>query len=237
MTNSQHAAGNAEAGNGGSLWEPRRWYLTLGGALTTVYADCQGQHYCRCAGCGGASESSEDHKVIQANANDHAASCRAAPDPRIEHASDIARAMITDTSAELPRIDAKAAAGTALSVALIVGLVSTQTPSASPVFVAAVVGGVFLTLALLLFLAALLSEPASASRGLVPYWTRYESGDALLTDLARREKAVHYASVAVELSGAARAKSRRLQLGIYASACAVVSFVFGIGTYFLGATP
>jgi hypothetical protein len=155
----------------------------------------------------------------------------------MEHASDMARDMITDVSAQLPRIDAKAAAGTALSVALLVGLISTQKPSASPVFVAAVVGGVFLTLALLLFLAALLSERASASRKSVPYWTSYESGKDLLADLRQRDKAVHYASVAVELSGAARAKSRRLQLGIYASACAVMSFVFGVGTYFLGGAP
>lgn len=201
-----------------------------------MYANSQGEHDYRCAGCGEASESPELHEVIQANANEHAASCRAAPDPRMEQASDMARAMITDVSAELPRIDAKAAAGTALSVALIVGLVSTQKPSASPVFVAGVVGGVFLTLALLLFLAALLSERASASRGSVPYCTRYESGNALLADLVQRNKAVHYASVAVELSEAARAKSRRLQLGIYASACAVMSFVFGVGTYFLGGT-
>jgi hypothetical protein len=234
MTNPQHAAGNTEApGSGGSRWEPRRWYLTIGGALTTVYANSQGEHDYRCAGCGKASERSEDHKAIQADANDHAGSCRAARDPRMEHASDIARAIISDVSAELPRIDAQAAAGIALSAALIVGLVSTQTPNTSPVFAAAVVGGVFLTLALLLFLAALLSERASVARGSVLRRVGHESGRALLAELAQWDRAVYYASVAVELSGAARAKARRLQLGICATALAVLSFVSGVGIYFL----
>jgi len=240
MTNPERAAGNTETpGSDGSRWEPRRWYLTIGGALTTVYANSQGEHDYRCAGCGEASERSEDHRVIRANANDHAASCRAAPDPRMEHASDIARAIISDVSAELPRIDAQAAAGIALSAALIVGLVSTQTPNTSPVFAAAVVGGVFLTLALLLFLAALLSERASVARGSVlrraGHESRvgHESGHALLTELAQWDTAVYYASVAVELSGAARAKARRLQLGICATALAVMSFVSGVGIYFL----
>jgi hypothetical protein len=47
------------------------------------------------------------------------------------------------------------------------------------------------------------------------------------------DKAVYYATVAVALSGAARAKSRRLQLGIYAGAFAVMSFVCGVGIAFL----
>ena len=234
MTNPRHAAGDADATDSGELaWEPRRWYLTVGGALATVYAKSDGEHEYRSAGCGEASESPGGRKMVQANANDHAANCHAAPDPRPQRASEIARDIITDVSAELPRIDAKAAAGIALAVALIVGLVSTQTPSASPSFVAGIVGGVFLTLALLLFLAAL-AERDSAAHGSVLRWARYESGHALLADLAQLDKAVYYATVAVALSGAAHAKSRRLQLGIYAGAFAIMSFVCGVGIAFLG---
>ena len=234
MTNPQHAAGDADATDSGEhAWEPRRWYLTVGGALATVYANSDGEHEYRCAGCGEGSESPGRRKMVQTNANDHAANCHAAPDPRPQRASEIARDIITDVSAELPRIDAKAAAGIALAVALIVGLVSTQTPSASPSFVAGIVGGVFLTLALLLFLAAL-SERDSTARGSVLPWARYESGHALLADLAQLDKAVYYAKVAVALSGAAHAKSRRLQFGVYAGAFAVMSFVCGVGIAFLG---
>jgi hypothetical protein len=234
MTNPRHAAGDTDTTDSGEhAWEPRRWYLTLGGALATVYANRDGEHEYRCAGCGETSERPDERKMVQANANDHAAKCRAAADPRPQCASEITRDIIADVSAELPRIDAKAAAGIALSVALIVGLVSTQKPSASPSFVAGIVGGVFLTLALLLFLAAL-SERDSAVRGPVLRWARYESGHALLADLAQLDKAVYYATVAVALSGAARVKSRRLQLGIYAGASAVMSFVCGVGIAFLG---
>lgn len=77
-----------------------------------MYANSRCEHDYRCAGCGDTSQSSEDRKVVQANANERAAGCHAAPDPRMQHASDIARAIITDVSAELPRIDAKAPAGT-----------------------------------------------------------------------------------------------------------------------------
>jgi hypothetical protein len=53
-----------------------------------------------------------------------------------------------------------------------------------------------LTLALLLFLAAL-SERDSAVRGPVLRWARCESSHALLADLAQLDKAVYYATVAV----------------------------------------
>jgi hypothetical protein len=142
MTNPRHAAGDAGATDSGEhAWEPRRWYLTLGGALATVYANSDGEHEYRCAGCGETSERPDERKMVQANANNHAAKCHAAADPRPQRASEITRDIIVDVSAELPRIDAKAAAGNALSVALIVGLVSTQKPSASPSFVAGIVGG------------------------------------------------------------------------------------------------
>jgi hypothetical protein len=238
MTNPQHVADTSDASDSReSHWEPKRWYSTIGGALTTVYADSQGEHDYRCAGCGERGQRSKNIKTIQVNANDHAASCHSAPDPRIQQALEIARSITMDVSAELPRIDAKAAAGTALSVALIVGLVSTQKPSASPVFVAAVIGGVFLTIALLLFLAALLTDRTSAVGRSGSGQGRHQSSDFLLADLLQRDKSAYYASVAVELSGAARAKSRRLQLGIYASAFAVTSFVFGVGIYFVGGSP
>ena len=58
-----------------------------------------------------------------------------------------------------------------------------------------------MTLALLLFLAAL-SEGGSAGRGPVLRWARYQSGHALVTDLAQLDKAAYYATVAVALSGA-----------------------------------
>jgi hypothetical protein len=108
--------------------------LTLGGALATVYANSDGEHEYRCAGCGETSERPDERKMVQANANDHAANCRAAADPRSQRASEITRDIIADVSAELPRIDAKAAAGIALSVALIVGLVSTPEAKRHPEF-------------------------------------------------------------------------------------------------------
>src|SRR3954449_2255396 len=71
-----------------------------------------------------------------------------------EKVADMARELVIDLRAELPRIDARAAAGAALTAAVLVSVV-TQAPKPSPVYAFGVSAAVLLTIALLLFLAVL----------------------------------------------------------------------------------
>src|SRR3954452_3741224 len=71
-----------------------------------------------------------------------------------EKVADMARELLIDLRAELPRIDARAAAGAALTAAVLVSVV-TQAPIPMPVYAFGVAAAVLLTLALLLFLLVL----------------------------------------------------------------------------------
>jgi hypothetical protein len=77
---------------------------------------------------------------------------------RTQNALEIAKDLVADLRAELPRIDARAAAGVALTAAVLVGVV-TQVRLRMPVFAVAVAAAAFLTVSLLLFLMVLLPTP------------------------------------------------------------------------------
>ncbi len=90
----------------------------------------------------------------------------AAPDAgeevRTQNAVEIAKDLVVDLRAELPRIDARAAAGVALTAAVLVSVV-TQVRLRMPVFAVAVAAAALLTVALLLFLMVLLPTPTLPS--------------------------------------------------------------------------
>lgn len=76
--------------------------------------------------------------------------------------AEIAKELVVDLRAELPRIDARAAAGTALAAAVLVSVVS-QAPREMPIYVVGVVAAALLTIALFLFLLVLLPTPTLPS--------------------------------------------------------------------------
>jgi hypothetical protein len=90
-------------------------YLTVGGCLVTVFASDQGNYSYHCFGCTVHSDEAEKLHLALSHANQHAALCRTTPDPHIAGASEIAREVTTDLRAEFPHLDARAAAGLALS--------------------------------------------------------------------------------------------------------------------------
>jgi hypothetical protein len=77
-------------------------------------------------------------------------------------AAEVAKELVADLRAELPRIDARAAAGVALTAAVLVSVVN-QAPVAMPIYAVAVAAAVLLTIALLLFLMVLLPTPTLPS--------------------------------------------------------------------------
>ena len=79
-----------------------------------------------------------------------------------QDAAEIAKELVVDLRSELPRIDARAAAGVALTAAVLVSVVS-QAPAAMPIYAIAVVAAALLTIALLLFLMVLLPTPTLLS--------------------------------------------------------------------------
>jgi hypothetical protein len=81
---------------------------------------------------------------------------------RTQNAVEIAQDLVVDLRAELPRIDARAAAGVALTAAVLVSVV-TQVRLRMPVLAVAVAAAALLTVALLLFLMVLLPTPTLPS--------------------------------------------------------------------------
>jgi hypothetical protein len=75
-----------------------------------------------------------------------------------QDSAELAKELVMDLRSELTRIDARAAAGVALSAAVLLGLVG-QTSMAAPIYWVAIVAAVLLTLAVLLFLVVLLPSP------------------------------------------------------------------------------
>ena len=141
---------------------PICWYLTLGGCTVTVSGNEQAVYTFRCEGCG--THQDQVAELVQAlsQANEHASECRAVSDPRFRYVADVARELGADVRAELPRIDARAAAGIALSAAVLIGAVGQAQPM--PVLAFMIVAAALLTVALLLFFAVLLPAPAKTSR-------------------------------------------------------------------------
>src|SRR4051794_35793465 len=77
--------------------------------------------------------------------------------------AEVAGELLLDLRTELPRLDARAAAGAALTGAILVAVVTQRLPDA--IYVFGVVAAVLLTLAILLFLAVLL--PSALPEGLL----------------------------------------------------------------------
>jgi hypothetical protein len=105
-----------------------------------------------------------------------------------------------DVRAELSHIDAKAAAGTALAAAVLVGLATVQTPLPDPVVALGIGGAAALTIALVLFLGALLPEGVSGRPRAGLGLASYHDGAALAAALKGHDRAVYHATVAVDLS-------------------------------------
>jgi hypothetical protein len=75
-----------------------------------------------------------------------------------QDAAEIAKELVIDLRSELPRLDARAAAGVALAAAILLGVVG-QAPVGMPIYAVAVIAAALLTVALLLFLTVLLPSP------------------------------------------------------------------------------
>jgi hypothetical protein len=199
----------------------------------TVSADDKGGYRYRCDGCRTSSDRTDGRVRTLALANEHAAQCRATSRPQSRKAAEIAQEVTGDVRAELPRIDARAAAGIALSAAVLIG-VAGQAPPA-PILHFAVVAAALLTIALLLFFTVLLPTSGSASRVAIHRWAEFKNGEDLADELATWDRAVYHASVAIELSTVVRAKHRRLTLALFAGALAVLALACGASySLFLG---
>lgn len=142
-----------------------------------------------------------------------------------------------DLRAELPRIDARAAAGVALTAAVLVSVV-TQGPVSSPVYALRVSAAVLLTVALLLFLAALFpsttiaGHPSAApaeQRARAPKQrpSRQDQASNLVARLANTDPVHFYAERAVRLQNHIRTKQRLLALAFVAGLLAVAALASG----------
>lgn len=206
------------------------WYLTLGGCPVTVSSNDQGGFDYRCEGCGAQQDQVRERVLALSQADEHASKCRAMPDPRSRDADDLARELAADVRAELPRIDARAAAGIALSAAVLIGVVGQPQPM--PIFVFMVLAAALLTIALLLFFTVLLPVPGEARQAAIRRWATFENEQGLVDQLAGWNRAFYHATAAIELSSVVRTKHIRLTLGLYAGGLAVLTLAAG-ATYSL----
>ena len=189
----------------------------------------------RCEGCG--THQDQVAELVQAlsQANEHASECRAVSDPRFRYVADVARELGADVRAELPRIDARAAAGIALSAAVLIGAVGQAQPM--PVLAFMIVAAALLTVALLLFFAVLLPAPAKTSRVSIGRWAAFKNEQDLINELAGWDRALYYAADAIEQSSIVRTKHMRLTLGLYAGALAVLALAAGAAYSLLLGVP
>jgi hypothetical protein len=201
------------------------WYVTLGGCQVTVSANDQGGYSYRCEGCNAQQDKAEGRVQTLFQANEHAAQCRAISNLRSRDVADIARELTADVRAELPRIDARAAAGVALSAAVLIGAVGQAQPM--PILAFMVVAAALLTIALLLFFTVLLPVTAKGSQISIRRWATFETGEALADELASWDRALYHTTAAIELSSVVRTKQTRLTLGLYAGALAVLALATG----------
>lgn len=180
--------------------EAPRWFLTRGGAL--VVSSPQGRHRWayRCDGCG-----TRGTARSHAPANRHASRCRGAPDPAAREAAERVQEVIAELRSELPQVDARAAAGIALTSAVLIGTV-TAAPLTMPAFAFAAAGAALLTVALLGFVAVLLPSQA----GTTP------------TDMTGQKDLI-----AARLATRTQSKQRRLAVALWTGTLAVVTLAFG----------
>jgi len=203
----------------------QRWYLTLSGSHVELIADDRGLHRYHCTGCDTYSNRPEGRQPALKHANEHASQCRATSHLWSGNVTQIAQDVTADVRAELPRIDARAAAGIALSAAVLIGV--TGQPPPMPILPFAIVAAGLLTVSVLLFFTVLLPAPSGASRVSIRRWAEFKSGEDLANELATWDRAVYHASAAIELSSVVRAKHKRLVLAVVAGALAVLTLAFG----------
>jgi hypothetical protein len=201
------------------------WYLTVVGYQVTVSSNDQGGYRYRCEGCNAQQDRASERARALSEANEHASICRAMSSRRAKDVEDIARELYADVRAELPRIDARAAAGIALSGVVLIGAVGQAQPM--PILAFMVVAAGLLTVALLLFFTVLLPVPAKASPASVRSWATFANGQALAEHLASWPRAFYHTTSAIELSSVVRTKHTRLTLGLYAGALAVLTLAAG----------
>ena len=104
-----------------------------------------------------------------------------------------------------------------------------------PLLAFAVIGAGLLTIALLLFFAVLLPVSGKAAWASARRWATFENGEAMAGELADIERAVFYATTAIELSSIVRAKQMRLTLALCVTGLAVLALASGASiSLFLG---
>lgn len=204
---------------------PICWYLTVVGYQVTVFLNGQGDYRYHCEGCNVQEDRPSERAQVLSDANEHASKCRAMSSRRAKDVEDVARELYADVRAELPRIDARAAAGIAISGAVLIGAIGQAQPR--PILEFMVVAAVLLTVALLLFFTVLLPVPSKASPASVRSWATFASGDALAEHLASWPRAFYHTTSAIELSAVVRTKHMRLTLGLYAGAIALLTLAAG----------
>ena len=112
--------------------DPICWYLTVVGHQVTVSLNGQGAYRYHCEGCNVQEDRRSERAQVLSEANEHASRCRAMSSRRAKDVEDIARELYADVRAELPRIDARAAAGIAISGAVLIGAVGQAQPMPIP---------------------------------------------------------------------------------------------------------
>jgi hypothetical protein len=154
--------------------------------------------------------------------------------------AEMARETVIDLRAELPRIDARAAAGAALTAAVLVSVVN-QGPISSPVYALRVGAAVLLTIALLLFLAALFPSMTVAGHLAAAHAERTEQraratkqrpspqaqASNLVARLANTDPVQFYAEKAVRLHDHIRTKQVFLALAFVAGLLAIAALASG----------
>lgn len=160
-----------------------------------------------------------------------------------EQAIEVARELILDLRAELPRLDARAAAGAALTGALLVGVV-TQQSLPTPIYTFGVLAAALLTIALLAFLSVLIPNRNVGRRyvdnqvagGREGRATRRRASDhrsdaqRLATGLAALCRVEYYTSVVVHMSAQVRKKHCLLSFAFVSGLLAIATLAAGAST-------
>jgi hypothetical protein len=143
--------------------------------------------------------------------------------PEEPDAAEIAHELLLDLRAELPRLDARAAAGTALTGAVLVAVMTQRLPASVHVF--RVVAVVALTLALVTFLAALLPGGRADLRGVGR--SDAERVEALRSYLQRATRTEYYVTAVSGLQGQVRSKAFLLRVALVLGLLGILTLAAG----------
>jgi len=201
------------------------WYRTLGGAVVVVATTALGLRF-QCQGCHEESDWLADQQRANSQANAHASRCHSTPDPNVELSATAAAQVALELRADLQRIEAKAAAGIALSAAVLLGVIA-QTPHAQPVFSFGVGAAALLTIAVLGFFTVLLPRKLGGAHSALAEVARSMRRGSIADDHGLGRLHSYRAAVVEELLEQVQAKDRRLALALTAGALAVVLLAAG----------